>query len=666
MAQDNKRGVASVLNALGSCAGLLEASPRHLREVAHHHFVSDQLSEDLIGSFFGPVGLPPLQLQHPVVLLGRETRAIRLPVGPVQQGTFSRCGRYYAVGAGKGIVALVDRRSGEQRLLEGHEGVVRSVVFSSCGGFLYSAGRDGCIRGWTVPDLSQVGVFEGHKKQVNQLAVSPDGGWLASASDDGRVRLWGLQGQEHRALVGHPMWVSSLAWIDSDRLVSGSADSTLSVWTATGHAMQPIYGHIHPVTALATCARRGLIASGDQGGMIRLWDASTLESVEVLRGHSGAVADLEFDASGDYLMSASGDRTVVVWDSVSKAILGRFPGHKREVVSVSWSPEGQPTSLSADRIHREWSMAAIRPHSRKTAHQAGVRSCSVTPNGQILSASRDYTIAMWSANDMIRVGELQGHTGSVESICVVPPGDRALSASTDGRLLVWDLGTREVLREIECGQGPLTGCGVAHSGRLHLSAGRDGTLKIWDGDTGELWHTIRGHTDRVRTCLVHPDSRRIVTGSYDSNLFVWEASTGRCLGGLALHTAPVIDAALSPSGDDLVAASLDGSLSFWDMETGGLLAHVSAHEGGAIAVCPLGENHMASAGMDGFIRVWDTEHAVCVHHHPIGSGPAAMSSEGTRLVCGDKQGNLWVFNWEQSCLTPEDWPAGNPRLLDML
>ena len=138
MAQDNKRGVASVLNAVGACAGLLEQSPRHLREVAHHHFVSDQLSEELIGKFFDQVGLPPLQLQHPVVLLGRESQALRLPVGPVQQGAFSRCGRYYAVGAGKGMVVLVDRRSGEQRFLEGHEGVVRSVVFSSCGELLYS------------------------------------------------------------------------------------------------------------------------------------------------------------------------------------------------------------------------------------------------------------------------------------------------------------------------------------------------------------------------------------------------------------------------------------------------------------------------------------------------------------------------------------------------
>ena len=98
MAQDNKRGVASILNAMGSYAGLLQESPRHLREAAHHHFVSDQLPESVVGRFFDEVGLPPLQLQHPVVLLGRETQASRLSVGPVQQGVFSHCGRFFAVG----------------------------------------------------------------------------------------------------------------------------------------------------------------------------------------------------------------------------------------------------------------------------------------------------------------------------------------------------------------------------------------------------------------------------------------------------------------------------------------------------------------------------------------------------------------------------------------
>jgi WD40 repeat protein len=661
-----RSGLSSVLTAIGAHSGLLEGDPRKLRELAHHHFVADGIAPEVVESFFKDIGLPPLQLTNPVVLLGREEWACRMSSGPVQMATISAGGTYLAVAAGMGKVFLVHRKTGEEQCVQGHKGLVRSVCFSIDDSIVYSAGKDQIIRAWSVPDLELVEEFVGHDKQINAISVSPNGAWLASVADDGSVRLWSLDGKESRRLVGHPTWVSDVAWLSDTELISSAADGVMSLWTVEGHGMKPLYGHVHPVLSVAACPKNRIIASGDRSGLIRLWDGDTGQTIESLNGHNGPVSDLAFDSMGHFLMSASGDRSVVLWDTVSRAVLGRFPGHLREVVSVAWSPDDKPTSLAADRIHREWNMASIRPGSRRISHQSGVRSCALAPDGRILSASRDYSIAIWSAGDMVRIGSLEGHEGSVEGMAVLPEGDRLLSVSNDGRMILWDLDTQSILRTIDCEQGPLTGCDVAHSGRMHLSAGRDGTLKVWDGDTGDPWFFIAGHRERIRTCAVHPDGRRIVTGSYDHELRIWEAGNGRCLGVLKQHTGPVIDCALSGDGQDLVAVSMDGTLSFWDMGTGGLVARVEAHVNGAVAVCTLGDSHVVTAGMDGFVRVWNIEHAVCVHHHPIRSGPAALASSGNRLVCGDKQGNLWVFNWAEDCLRPEDWPVGNSRLLDIV
>lgn len=661
-----RTGLSSVLTAVGAHPRLLESDPHQLREVAHHHFVSDGVEPGVVDSFFHEIGLPPLQLAHPVVLLGREEWACHLSEGPVQKSVISSCGTYLAVAAGRGRVSLIHRKTGAEHSIEGHKGLVRTVCFSLDGTILYSAGKDQVIRAWSVPDLELIEELVGHEKQVNAVAVSPDGAWLASVADDGAVRLWSLDENESRRLVGHPTWVSDVAWLSNSELISSSADGVMSLWTVDGHGMKPLYGHVHPVLSVAACPKSRLIASGDRSGLIRIWDGDTGKTIETLNGHTGPISDLEFDPMGHFLMSASGDRSVVLWDTVSRAVLGRFPGHLREVVSVAWSPDGKPTSLAADRIHREWNMASIRPGSRRIAHQSGVRSCALTSDNRIVSASRDYSIAIWSAEDMVRLGSLEGHEGSVEGMTVLPDGERLLSVSNDGRMILWDLNTQSIVRSIDCEQGPLTGCDVAHSGRMHLSAGRDGTLKVWDGDTGEPWFFIAGHRERIRTCLVHPDGRRIVTGSYDHDLRIWEAGTGRCLGVLKQHEGPVIDCALSDNGQDLAAVSMDGTLSFWDMDSGGLVARVEAHTNGAIAVCALGDSHVVTAGIDGFVRVWNTEHAVCVHHHPIRSGPAALASRGNRLVCGDKQGNLWVFNWEEDCLREEDWPDRNLRLLELV
>jgi len=663
MRRGAKEALNSLLYAIGAHKDLLKDEPSRLRELAHHHFVSDGVGSEVVEAFFEPVGFPPLQLRHPVVLLGREKSSLVASDGPVQRSRYSPCGRYLAIAIAGGVVLLVDRETGQQHRIEAHQGHVRDVCFSVDGELLFSGGKDGCVRAWHVADGSLGEALSGHDQQVNTLAVSPDGRFLASGSDDGSIRLWSLDGGSDRRLVGHPQWVTGLAWIDSERLVSASADSTLGIWTAGGHAMKPLYGHMHAVRAVAVCPEVGLIASGDASGTIRVWDAEHQETVDVLSGHGDSVTDLAFDPQGHFLLSASGDRSVVVWDTVSRAILGRFPAHPRKVLSVAWSPEGQPASLAADRIHREWTMAAIRPNSRKMAHQAGVRACALTNDGRVISASRDYTLSVWAGQDMIRYGALEGHQGSVESIEVLPSGDRALSVSNDGMLIVWDLSTYEVLFRIDCEQGPLVSCAVAHGGRLFLTGGRDGSFKIWDSDTQEKWFDVQGHGASVRCCVVHPDGRRVITGSYDSVVRVWEARTGRLLGSLELHQGSIIDCALSAGGNELVVASMDGTLSFWELETGGLIAQVRGHEGGAIAVCSLGDQHVVSAGMDGFLRVWDSECAVCIHEHPVATRPAALASNGNGLICGDKQGNLWVFDWKAEELRASDWPKGNPRLI---
>ncbi len=47
--------------------------------------------------------------------------------------------------------------------------------------------------------------------------------------------------------------------------------------------------------------------------MIQLWDAATFKSLTVLRGHSSWVLSVAFDKTGENLVSASDDETVMIW-----------------------------------------------------------------------------------------------------------------------------------------------------------------------------------------------------------------------------------------------------------------------------------------------------------------------------------------------------------------
>lgn len=76
-----------------------------------------------------------------------------------------------------------------------------------------------------------VGQQDDNEWNVKALMLLPNGD-LASASSDKNIRIWNVKtGTLKATLKGHTETVCALAVIDSLRLVSGSGDNTVKVWS---------------------------------------------------------------------------------------------------------------------------------------------------------------------------------------------------------------------------------------------------------------------------------------------------------------------------------------------------------------------------------------------------------------------------------------------------
>ena len=113
----------------------------------------------------------------------------------------------------------------------------------------------------------------------------------------------------------------------------------------------------------------------------------------------------------DLIAIASPDNIIKLWDFDGRKV-GELEGHRAEVWSVSFSPNGQLlASASADRTVRLWRIEDGTEVKIFQGHEAAVLSVSFSSDGnQLASASEDRTIKLW------RVDNLEPQTPDLQSI----------------------------------------------------------------------------------------------------------------------------------------------------------------------------------------------------------------------------------------------------------
>src|SRR5258706_3377679 len=223
-----------------------------------------------------------------------------------------------------------------------HTGLVKTIAFSPDGSKLISGSYDQAIILWDI-DISAKPVklqpkykFEGHSSFVNSVVFSPDGKFLVSAGDDKKILIWDISQPDKAShtYLNHNAPVTSVAFSskgDSIKFASASNDQTVILWNWTSDSLDSpkiLRGHTGYVTSIAFNADGTRLASAGFDNSIILWNTETgahfgEQIGPALNIHSGAVNSIAFgaeqdNATGSYLISGSDDRTIIKWNLSSR------------------------------------------------------------------------------------------------------------------------------------------------------------------------------------------------------------------------------------------------------------------------------------------------------------------------------------------------------------
>ncbi|KAK6977854.1 WD40-repeat-containing domain protein [Favolaschia claudopus] len=495
-----------------------------------------------------------------------------------------------------GYICIWDISNGSQVLrLAGHEGEIKSVGYSPDSAFLVSSGADNTVRLWEAVTGSSIFMFLGHNACVRVAIFSSNGDIIASGSDDKTLALWDVQETKQLALLtGHSAPVTCLLFSSDDsQIMSGSEDCTIRVWDVRSHdairvlqcadavlslalnsttlfagsknGVITLRGAKHyeeisylvdgeaAINSLSVLSRNGVdqLVSGSSDGIVRIWDLSGSESwIAKYRGHSGPVECIQSTSDGLYILSASVDRTVRLWDATMTGVQG-----SEEFVMVVQIPENIDHIVSGSTHGKIalWNTDDGSLVYEVNAHIGTVLSLSFSNDDKLIaSSSVDQTICILNSGNGSIFGVLRGHTDEVYTAQFSADDTLLVSASPDAQVIIWDVATQTQKHSLIHNSG----VGVASfspDDKLLCSGTLDGEIHIWNVETGERVTILKGNPTPmppILWALFSPDGVWLASWLEDESVKVWKVL------GLNFEPWPVQDWRLDrrANNDGVIAA----------------------------------------------------------------------------------------------------------------
>jgi WD40 repeat protein len=152
-------------------------------------------------------------------------------------------------------------------------------------------------------------------EHVTSLDLNPDGTRLVAGTTR-QVSIWAVRPSLSgaAALRSHTGAVLGVRYSeDGTQIVTAGRDGTVRIFDAATLRQRRQIRGVAPFNAAAFSPDGTRIAAASADDTARIFDASNGRELLVLRGHGGAVNDVDFNPDGTLLVTASDDKSARVW-----------------------------------------------------------------------------------------------------------------------------------------------------------------------------------------------------------------------------------------------------------------------------------------------------------------------------------------------------------------
>ena len=307
-------------------------------------------------------------------------------------------------------------------------------------------------------------------------------------------------------------------------------------------------------------------------------------------GHKGIIQDVIFTKDGRSLVSASRDKTVMVWDvatgGIRRIIRGEIgEGNEGKIYAAALSPDNEwlavggwlAGNLEDTRAIRLYHFPTGRLTTRLKGHTNVVTALAFSNDRWYLaSGSSDKTVRIWDLVQKKVIHTLSGHKGYICEVSFLPDNLRVVSASDgdDNNLILWDAMSGKRLKQMEGHTKKVNAIAVSPNGKTIASGSDDKTIRLWDGRDGSFIKVLARMERGAGSLSFSPDGKKILTGigDQDSDQYyscrLFAVPSGRELYAFDRYKNTVPATGFSPDGNlCATGGGLANEIYIWDAHT---------------------------------------------------------------------------------------------------